>query len=444
VPANALDVTDTLDPLRPPPRSKLASLRWAAGLLTIPLIGGGLAYHLLTAQMNADLSQLSKAATPELPVPTQLPSSKSPLTESVEFVVRRNDTMERVFRQLQLDLNDLAAIRSIPEMRKALDLLKPGDPITFTHGTDGSLQSISKQVDLRSKLVATRDAQGFHTELVATPVTTRLVTMRGEVQSSLYASARKAGLSADVIMRLANDIFGWDIDFALDIQPDDRFVVTYEKLYRDGQLVGDGNILAAEFVNAGRIYQAVRFESADGKISNYFTPDGRSMHKQFLRAPVDFTRISSGFSLSRFHPLLNRIRAHKGVDYAAPTGTPIKAAGDGKVTFAGKQNGYGNVLILDHGNGITTLYGHMSRFAGARLGARVKQGDVIGYVGMTGLATGPHLHYEYRVNGTFKDPRTVPLPQADPIPAAYLTEFKAQSQTRLASLAPAPQTLAAR
>jgi murein DD-endopeptidase MepM/ murein hydrolase activator NlpD len=170
-------------------------------------------------------------------------------------------------------------------------------------------------------------------------------------------------------------------------------------------------------------------------VSNYFTPEGRSMHKQFLRAPVDFTRISSGFSRARFHPILNRIRAHQGVDYAAPTGTPIKAAGDGKVSFQGVQNGYGNVVILDHGSGITTLYGHMSRFVkNTRSGRRVAQGDIIGYVGSTGAATGPHLHYEYRINGVHKDPRTVPLPNANPIPPTYAGDFQQQADVMLTSL----------
>jgi murein DD-endopeptidase MepM/ murein hydrolase activator NlpD len=236
-------------------------------------------------------------------------------------------------------------------------------------------------------------------------------------------------------MRMVNDIFGWDIDFALDIQPGDEFNVVYEKQYRNNEYIGDGRILAAEFINAGHVFRAIRFDSPDGEVGNYFTPEGRSMHKQFLRAPVDFTRISSGFNLARLHPILNRIRAHKGVDYAAATGTPIKAAGDGKVSFQGVQNGYGNVVILDHGAGITTLYGHMSRFTkGLRNGERVKQGETIGYVGMTGAATGPHLHYEYRINGGYKDPRTVPLPNAEPIPPAYAADFRHQADLMMTGL----------
>ncbi len=418
----------------------LPYFKWAMGGLLLPMAGGLIAYQLLTATNNAalrlpgELTKLTQQVTPELPV-LPLQQGNSALVTTVEFVVRRNDTMERIFRQLQLDLKDLASIRELPDVRQALDRLKPGDPITFVHSEDGELQSLSRQVSNTSRLSVTRSEDGFKAQLIATPLTIKTASVRGTVDTSLFASASKAGLSADLIMRLANDIFGWDIDFALDIQPGDEFNVVYEKQYRDNEYVSDGRILAAEFINDGHVYRAIRFDSADGEVGNYYTPEGRSMHKQFLRAPVDFTRISSGFSFARLHPILNRIRAHKGVDYAAPTGTPIKAAGDGKVSFEGIQNGYGNVMILEHGAGITTLYGHMSRFNKAvRNGARVKQGDIIGYVGMTGAATGPHLHYEYRLNGAYKDPRTVALPNASPIAPAYAAEFRHQADQMLTKL----------
>lgn len=422
-------------------RVTLPHVKWALAGVLLPVLGGVIAYRLVSSNdsllnLPANLEEITKQATPELPVPT-LPSAQehAALVNTVEFVVRRNDTLERIFRQLQLNLRDLAAIRELPEVKRALDMLKPGDPITFIHTESGDLQSLSRQVSDTAKLSVTRDADGFKAELIATPLTVKTATIHGTVESSLFASARKAGLSADLIMRMANDIFGWDIDFALDIRPGDEFNVVYEKQYRDNEYISDGRILAAEFINDGHVYRAVRFDSADGEVGNYFTPEGRSMHKQFLRAPVDFTRISSGFSLARFHPILNKIRAHKGVDYAAATGTPIKAAGDGKIIFEGVQNGYGNVVIVDHGASITTLYGHMSRFAkGVGNGSRVRQGDIIGYVGMTGAATGPHLHYEYRINGVYKDPRTVPLPNASPLPPAYVAEFHHQADLMLTSL----------
>jgi murein DD-endopeptidase MepM/ murein hydrolase activator NlpD len=235
-------------------------------------------------------------------------------------------------------------------------------------------------------------------------------------------------------MTLANQMFGWDIDFALDIRQGDEFSVLYEQKYQDGQYVNDGRVLAAEFVNQGKTHRAVWFESQDGEVKGYFAPDGHGMRKAFLRAPLDFTRISSGFNLHRLHPILGTVRAHKGVDYAAPTGTPIWAAGEGRVVFAGRKGGYGNVVIVDHGKGISTVYGHISRFnKGTRVGRRVQQGDVIAYVGMTGTATGPHLHYEYRVNGTFKNPATIPMPRTE-IPSRYLAEFKGQAGAALARL----------
>lgn len=398
-------------------------------------------YKLVSQQPNAtdlpfgQLSALTQQATPELMPALSPPEQETALINTVEFVVRRNDTLERIFRQLQLSLQDLATIRELPEVRRALDMLKPGEPISFSHNPDGELQSLSRQVSDTTRLLVTRDESGFKAELVITPLTVKTVAAHGVVTNSLFVSARQAGLSADLIMRMANDIFGWDIDFALDIRSGDQFNVIYEKQYRNNDYLSDGRILAAEFVNDGKAFRAIRYDSVDGEVGNYFTPEGRSMHKQFLRAPLDFNRISSGFSLARLHPILNKIRAHKGVDYAAATGTPIKAAGDGKIAFQGRQGGYGNAVIVDHGSGITTLYGHLSRFGkGARKGARVQQGEIIGYVGMTGAATGPHLHYEYRINGKHKDPRTVPLPNASPLPAKYLADFQAQSATLLTRL----------
>jgi murein DD-endopeptidase MepM/ murein hydrolase activator NlpD len=234
-------------------------------------------------------------------------------------------------------------------------------------------------------------------------------------------------------MNLAG-IFAWDVDFVLDIRAGDDYYILYEEIWQDGKFVTTGEIIAAEFNNAGRTNHAIRFVDREGR-SDYFTPEGRSVRKAFVRAPVDFTRISSNFNPRRKHPVLNTIRAHKGVDYAAPKGTPIKAAGDGKVIFRGRKGGYGNAIILQHGGNITTLYAHMTSFAkSAQNGRRVKQGQTIGYVGSTGLATAAHLHYEYRINGVHRNPRTVALPQADPIREEYRDEFIASAQPILDEL----------
>jgi murein DD-endopeptidase MepM/ murein hydrolase activator NlpD len=243
----------------------------------------------------------------------------------------------------------------------------------------------------------------------------------------LFEAGVQAGMSDKLTMDLAG-IFEWDIDFIQDVREGDEFTVLYEEIWRDGVKLRNGNIIAAEFVNQGKSYRAAKYRDANGR-SNYYTPDGHSLRKAFIRAPLNFTRISSNFDPNRRHPILNTIRAHQGVDYAAPVGTPIRAAGDGKVIFRGVQGGYGNVVILQHGGNISTLYGHMSRFANARVGTRVAQGEVIGYVGQSGLATGPHLHYEYRVNGVHRNPRTVSLPPADPVPAEFQEDFKTTTAT---------------
>ena len=228
--------------------------------------------------------------------------------------------------------------------------------------------------------------------------------------------------------------------FVLDIRKDDNYYVIYEEVWLDGEHVADGEIIAAEFNNNGRSVQAVRYINSEGR-SDYFTPEGRSMRKAFLRAPVDFTRISSNFNPRRRHPILNTIRAHRGVDYAAPRGTAIKAAGDGKVIFRGVKSGYGNTVILQHGGNITTLYAHMSGFAkDARNGRRVTQGQTIGFVGKTGLATAPHLHFEYRLNGVHRNPRTVKLPQAKPIAEEYMQDFLATARPLLDELEDFKQT----
>jgi len=356
------------------------------------------------------------------------------LGATLELIVRPSDTLDRLFRRFDLDSQDLAEIRALDGVGKKLDQLRLGERI-FVVRDQGAIRSLERRVSETELLTVRRTESGFEARFVATPVEMRLRRAHGEIQSSLFQAARAAGVGAETVMRLANEIFGWKIDFALEIQPGDRFNVLYEQRFRDGQYLDDGRILAAEFINAGTIYRALHYSSSDTKISGYFDPEGRSMRRQFLRAPLDFTRISSNFNLRRRHPILNLIRAHRGVDYAAPAGTVIKAAGDGRVGFLGMKGGYGKVVILEHGAGISTLYGHMSRFAKAlRAGRSVQQGQTIGYVGSTGAATGPHLHYEYRVNGRHQNPRTVPLPDAKPIPADYRPEFEALSGGLLTEL----------
>jgi murein DD-endopeptidase MepM/ murein hydrolase activator NlpD len=352
--------------------------------------------------------------------------------DTIDVVVGRNDTLDRIFRRLDLSLTDLASIRLLPGIREGLDLLRPGDQITVTHA-NGDLQGLKRQISLTQTLSVQREAAGFQAEIIENPIESSVVAKRGRITTSLFEAAAAAGISDQTALALAN-IFGWDIDFVLDIREGDEFSVIYEQVWQDGSLVGDGPIVAAQFVNAGRTFRAVRYQLPDGS-TDYFAPDGRSMHKAFLRAPVDFTRISSRFNSRRAHPILNTIRAHKGVDYAAPTGTPVRAAGAGRVQSRGRSGGYGNAIVLEHGGGVTTLYGHLSRFArGVAQGSRVRQGQVIGYVGSTGLATGPHLHYEYRINGAHRNPQTVKLPDATPIAADLRADFMMRTAPDLAEL----------
>ena len=363
---------------------------------------------------------------------------------TIDVVVRAGDSLDRIFRQLELSLQDLAAMRALPELRRQLDRLYPGETLTFSlrEGSDtqaAELLSLERKLSLSETLTITRAAEGFSSDVIVNPLERTIHTTEGEILQSLFVAASRAGLSDSMAMQIA-DVFRWDIDFVLDIRPGDRFRLTYEKLSQDGVSVGDGNLLAVEFVNQGRSYRAIRYER-DGQ-ADYYTPDGQSLRKAFLRAPVSFTRISSRFNPYRRHPVLNRMRAHRGVDYAAPTGTPVKAAGSGRVRFVGNKGGYGKVVEIDHPNEVRTLYGHLSRFArGLNRGDKVSQGDVIGYVGMTGLATGPHLHYEYLLRGVHKDPQKVALPNAAPIPESELAAFQQHAAPLLASLdqlSPAP------
>jgi murein DD-endopeptidase MepM/ murein hydrolase activator NlpD len=352
----------------------------------------------------------------------------------IEIVVGRNDTLDSIFRRMSLNKSDLAAIRALPGIRQSLDLLKPGDSIKLTQ-SDGDIKELTRKVSETQTLDVVRQTSGFEAKMIDNPVETRVRTAAAVIDSSLFQAAGAADISDAIALKLAN-VFAWDIDFVLDIREGDRFTAVYEQIYQEGKYLHDGEVLAAEFVNNGKVYRAVRFVSDSGN-AGYYTPNGLAMRKAFLRAPVDFTRVSSAFNPHRQHPILNLIRGHMGTDYAAPTGTPVHAAGDGRVSFAGRRGGYGNAIVLTHGSNVSTLYGHMSRFArNMHVGTHVQQGEVIGYVGMTGLATGPHLHYEYLTNGVHRNPQTVQLPGAEPLHAEALQRFRDLAAPLIAALSP--------
>ncbi len=395
----------------------------AASILQVALVL--LVAVLASVPRTPEPEQTVAAATaqPVAPTPAAAPQEANIAFSTIEVVVNRNDTMDRLFRRFELNLADLATLRGLPELRSQLDRLKPGELLRLMH-RGGELVGLERKLSDSETLKVTRDANGFSSDVLENPLEIHTRTASATIESSLFQAAADARLDDRVAFELA-EIFQYDIDFVLDIQQGDRFTVVYEEVFQDGEPLRTGKILAAKFVNEGREYRAVRYTDAQNN-ADYFTPDGRSLRKAFIRAPVQFSRISSRFNPSRRHPVLNTIRAHRGVDYAAPVGTPVRAAGDGRVRFAGRQGGYGNVIELEHGSGVVTVYGHLSRFA-SRLhrGQRVDLGQVIGYVGKTGLATGPHLHYEYRIRGVHKNPQTVALPDAEPIAATERDRFLA-------------------
>lgn len=346
--------------------------------------------------------------------------------------VKSGQNLSLIFDALGLahdEVNDLLALRGDVQRLKKL---RAGDEL-HVRVEDDHLLGLTYALDERRTLEVNRGDKGLDALTLTAELEHRQATVSGKITNSLFLDGRRANLSSRLIMSLV-DIFGYDIDFAQDLHPGDQFSVVYEQFYKKDKKLRDGEILAAEFTSQGQHYRAVRFTAPDGNTA-YYTPNGQSLRKAFIRTPVDFARISSPFNLHRLHPILHTIRAHKGVDYAAGTGTPIKATGNGKISFYGMKNGYGRVAVINHGAGVETLYGHMSRFrAGLSPGSSVRQGQVIGYVGMSGLATAPHLHYEFRMNGIHKNPVTVPLPHANPVSPRQMTAFRAQSSPLMAAL----------
>lgn len=346
--------------------------------------------------------------------------------------VRAGQTLGQICNSLGIAMSDIYRLLDHPGARAPLTRLQVGAEIAFERGKDGALQAIRFDRNDEQRVELRLDGERVSEQVTAREVSRRVLVATGEIDSSLFAAGAAAGLRDATLLELAN-VFSYDIDFAQDLRAGDRFAVMYEEVWRDGEFVRGGDIVAATFVNQGRHYAAYRYTTSDGKLG-YYDAEGRPVKKSFLRMPIEFARISSRFASARRHPILGTVRAHKGVDYAARAGTPIHAAGDGRVAFAGWQNGYGRVVVLEHGRGYTTLYGHMSRFGKYRTGQRVAQGAVIGLVGATGLATAPHLHYEFRVAGVHRDPLKVTLPKPEPLPRTEMARFTAQALPMRAQL----------
>ena len=346
--------------------------------------------------------------------------------------IKSGHSLSAIFRKHKFSHQDLYRIMQKGKSAKALRNLQPGRTLEIESNEQGQLYSLSYQVNHLQSINVIRANDDFDIQTINKPVEKRVNFSEGLIQSSLFEAGKQAGLSDALVMEMAG-IFGWDIDFALDIRQGDKFSILYEEQFIEGKKYQTGTILAAEFTNQGKTFKAIRFTDKSGR-TNYYTPEGLSMRKTFLRSPVDFRRISSRFG-KRKHPILNRMRLHKGVDYAARRGTPIQSSGDGKVIFKGRKGGYGRVVIVQHGSRYKTLYAHMNGFKrGIRVGKYVKQGQTIGFVGSSGRATGPHLHYEFRVNGAHRNPLTVKLPNAAPIKSAFKGDFIAHAERLLSQL----------
>jgi len=441
------DYKNIAQPIEPARRPRVTGLHLALILLTVIVVGTLFSFVSLDAKAkrHADIlnqDPLNQVIVP-LDIPNSIPLSTAAITSTantdeevtlqwLSVKIKSGDSLAAIFKRHDLDARELHQIMQSGDDVKLLRSIQPNQIIRLQIDADNSVQQLTYDINRLETLAIQRDGDGFVATYHHRNVEKRINHASAVITSSLFEAGRAAGLSDKLTMELAH-IFGWDVDFALDIREGDNFTVVYEEHFLNGSKINDGAILAAEFVNQGSPFQAILYTDESGR-SDYYAPNGDSMRKAFLRTPVDFRRISSRFG-NRKHPLLNTLRMHKGVDYSAPSGTPIKAAGDGKVMYKGVKGGYGRTVVIQHGGRYSTLYAHMSNYhRGIHVGKRVRQGQVIGYVGSSGLATGPHLHYEFQVNGVHRNPLTVKLPNAHPIDKQYKQAFDSHAQGMLSQL----------
>ncbi len=414
---------------RPAPR---ALTRWPLILAALPLFGVVAAFGIAPETVPADLEVRRISESLTLPAPQ---TAEPPAVARYwrEERIKRGDTVGTILARLGVD--DAEATSYLLQARgvRSLYQLVPGRAVRAVTTSEGRLERLSYLNTNGKRLLVVRAGNGFVASEEVPEVESRIMHSSGDIQTSLLAATDAAGLHENVAIQIA-DIFSSDIDFHRDLRQGDRFSVIYESNYVEDEFVGAGRVIAAEFINQNVRYQAVYFRDDHGH-GGYYTPDGRNVRKAFLRSPLEFSRITSGFSNSRFHPVLKTWRAHRGIDYGAPTGTRVRATANGYVKYAGWKGGYGRVIMLRHANGYSTLYGHLSRFAdGVRPGKRVAQGETIGYVGSTGMATGPHLHYEFALNGVQRNPMKLALPPGPPITAELRPAFERSAEPLLARL----------
>ncbi|MEZ7277733.1 peptidoglycan DD-metalloendopeptidase family protein [Pseudoalteromonas sp. N1230-9] len=355
-------------------------------------------------------------------------AAKLPEYDLVDHQVRNGDNLALIFKRAGFSAQTLHKLINTNAETRKLTKIHPGEILSFATADDGSLAQLRYVISKTDTLYVTLNDEGnYDTAIDSKEIETLSKSAGGEISNSFWTSGIAAGLSERQIMNFA-DIFGWDVDFANDIRKGDQFGLIYEAHYVDGEYIGDGKIIAAEFINQGERYSAIRH--TDG---NFYTPEGRSMKKAFLRAPVNFKYISSSFNPRRLHPVTKTVKPHNGIDYAARTGTPVVSAGNGKVVKAGYSKYNGNYVFISHGTQYVTKYLHLNKKL-VKTGQKVKQGQKIGTVGATGRVTGPHLHYEFLVNGVHRNPKTVKLPKSEPLPRDELAKFKPIADNFLAQL----------
>lgn len=404
---------------------------WLPALAILPLFGVVAAFGFAPDRQpeGVDIQHVVENIT--LPVPAERVTDNQNFWR--EERIQRGDTVAVILQRLGVDdpeaMNYLLQARGV----RSLYRLIPGRTVRAITTTDGRLQQLSYLNTDGKRLLVKRTAGGFLATENIPELEPRTMQSSGAISHSLFAATDAAGLHENIAVQLA-DIFSSEIDFNRDIREGDRFAVVYEANYSEGEFVDVGRVIAAEFTNQGKTYRAVYFQDQNGR-GGYYSPDGKNVRKAFLRSPLAFSRITSRYSKARFHPVLRKWRAHRGIDYGAPTGTPVRATADGWVKFAGRHGGYGKLISLRHANGYGTRYAHLSRFAkGVRRGTRVAQGQVIGYVGTTGLANGPHLHYEFLVNGKQRNPIKLALPPGPPITPQLRDAFEQKAGPLLTRL----------
>lgn len=390
------------------------------------IVGSAFTLGGLTAFVSLPIEANLPTQTFTLPLPdlsTQLDTLDN--NEQHELVsqwieIKNGDSLGVIMERAGVGASVAAQLSASPNGEQ-FHKLRPGTHMELKFDENNQLVALNYHFSNLNIVTAERTDNGFSVQQIIKPVESQIVSYTGDIENSLFLDGRKAGMQAQQIMDMA-DVFAWDIDFGRELQPGNTFNAVFEVPYADGQPVGSGKLLAARIMIGKSEHTA--FLHKEGGTRAYYDKNGNSLRKAFNRNPVDYVRITSGFTKARYHPVLHEMRAHKGVDYGAPIGTPVHATGDGKITMKGWGNGYGNMITIQHGATYSTVYGHLSRFASnIQAGSYVKQGEVIGYVGMTGLATGPHLHYEFRINGQHVDPLSVKLTEAIPIAAKEKPSF---------------------